>query len=168
MNTDDVPSPDQLTAHVRTAVDGSVRWLDRALATQPGQLDEWDHANFFARMMLLRGLERGELLGWALQRDAKAASPGDDATALRRTAAYWQEAQPELHMSMDNMRQAADLPPTWHTARNGVSDAREGLFRASHWMEELAIDLAGIQPRPLPMIGRDVSSRAVPPLEVDF
>jgi hypothetical protein len=69
VKADDVPPPAELTAHVRTAADGAIRCLDRALNAEPGDVDTWDQASFYARMMLMRGLERGELIGWALDRE---------------------------------------------------------------------------------------------------
>lgn len=143
LNEKDVPTAQELNAHVRTAVDGAVRWLDRALVQPHPGAEAWDQAGFYARMLLLRGLERGELLGWVLQRDRLAAAPTDGAQELRQAQAYWQEARPDLHRALEGLRAAADLPPTWATSREALRDARGQLTQAATWLEHLAVGLDG-------------------------
>ena len=138
-----VPSAGALTAHVRTAVDGSVRWIDRGLRAGPGDVDGWDQANFFSRMMLMRGLERGELLGYVLERDGQAERQPARREALRSGAAYWSEARDQLHEGIALLRGAADLPPA--TARYQVQEARDRLLQGAEWLVELAEGLARTQ-----------------------
>lgn len=157
LNEKDLPSAQELTAHVRTAVDGAVRWLDRALVQPHPGPDAWDQAGFYARMLMMRGLERGELLGWVLQRDRLAAAPAEAAVHLRQAQAYWQESRPDLHRALEGLRSAADLPPTWETARIAVCEAREQMVGASGWLMHLSKNLG--QSRELP----EVAGRTVEP-----
>lgn len=142
MSGDYVPSAGELTAHVRTAVDATVRWVDRALATPGHDTENWDQRTFYARMILMRGLERGELLGWVLQRDALAASGLPQETGLKQAAAYWSEARPDLHEAIAGMRRAADLDPGLPATRSAVKLAREQLDQARGWLTDLAEGLA--------------------------
>ncbi len=73
VNKDRVPGAGELTAHIRVATDASVRWLDKAARAGAADRETWEHDTFLARVVLLRGLERGELLGWVLERDTLAA-----------------------------------------------------------------------------------------------
>ena len=141
LNEKEVPSGQELNAHVRTAVDGAVRWLDRALVQPHPGPEAWDQAGFYSRMLLLRGLERGELLGWVLQRDRLAAAPADGAQELRQAQAYWQEARPDMHRALEGLRGAADLPPIWATSREALREARTQLTQAATWLEHLAVGL---------------------------
>lgn len=137
-----VPSAGELTAHVRTALDASVRWLDRALAGSGVDAEAWDQRNFYARMILMRGLERGELLGWVLERDAQAGKETHRSVGLRQAAAYWQEARPDLHRAINGLRRAADMSPAEPAAREAVRTARNELDGARDWLTELAERLA--------------------------
>ena len=137
-----VPSAGELTAHVRTAVDGTVRWIDRVLATPGGDPEAWDQRAFYARMMLMRGLERGELLGWVLQRDGLAERDTERGVAIRQASAYWAEARPDLHEAIAGMRRASDLPPHSTTARDTLTLARDQLDAARGWLRDLADGLA--------------------------
>ncbi len=139
---DYVPSTGELTAHVRTATDGSVRWLDRALRAPGHDAETWERSTFFARTILMRGLERGELLGWALQRDVLAAEGTERATGLRQATAYWQEARPSLHAAINVLRRAADLSHQLPAAHDAVSHAREQLIESRNWLDDLAQCLA--------------------------
>ncbi len=139
---DYVPPAAELNAHVRTAVDGSVRWLDRALRQPGGDGEGWDRSTFFARTMLMRGIERGELLGWTLQRDALAAEGTDRAAGLRQATAYWYEARPDLHGALDVLRRAADLAMHEPAAGHALKEARERLDQARAWLSDLAEGLA--------------------------
>jgi hypothetical protein len=142
MKSDYVPSAGELTAHVRTAVDATARWVDRALATPGHDTESWDQRNFYARMILMRGLERGELLGWVLQRDALAAAGTDRDTGLKQAAAYWSEARPDLHEALAGLRRAADIDPGTPAARDAVKLARDQLDQARGWLTDLADGLA--------------------------
>jgi hypothetical protein len=166
MSADYVPSAGELTAHVRTAVDATVRWVDRALATPGHDTESWDQRNFYARLILMRGLERGELLGWVLQRDALAAAGTDRDTGLKQAVAYWSEARPDLHDAIAGLRRAADLDPKLPAARDAVKVARDQLDMARGWLADLGdglaatnravqIDRAVTRERPEPTYGRD-------------
>lgn len=148
MSAEHIPTAAALTAHVRTAVDGSVRWIERGLRVGPGDVDGWDQAGFFGRMMLMRGLERAELLGWVLERDARAERQPERREALRSGVAYWSEARSELHDAIGLLRTAADLPPA--TARREVEAARERLLRGGEWLIEIAEGLGRTQERSRP------------------
>lgn len=162
-----VPAPGELNAHVRTAVDSSVRWLDRALETPGHDREAWDQHTFYARMILMRGCERGELLGWSLQRDTLAAGDSHRAMALKQATAYWSEARPDMHNALAGLRRAADIPLADPAARNAVRAARDQLEHARSWLTDLAEGLAAShraptelarnveQPAPEPSYGRD-------------
>ena len=137
-----VPSAGELTAHVRTGVDGAIRWVDRTLASPVGDPERWDQSSFYARMMLMRSLERGELLGWVLQRDGLAETDGDRAVRLRQVTSYWSEARPSLHQAMLELRRHADLQPYSRTARGALNAARDQLDDARGWLTSLADGLA--------------------------
>lgn len=139
---DYVPSAGELTAHVRTAVDASVRWADRALATPGHDHESWEQRSFYARVILMRGLERGELLGWVLQRDSLAASGTHKDAGLKQAMAYWSEARPDLHDAIAGMRKVADLDPGLPAARDGLRMARDQLEMARGWLTDLAEGLA--------------------------
>jgi hypothetical protein len=154
VKADDVPPPAELTAHVRTATDGAIRWLDRALNADPGDVDTWDQASFYARMMLMRGLERGELIGWALDRERAETRDPDRATMTRSGVAYWGEARDGLDVALRTLRRLADSSPT--VARADVVQAREGIAQARDWLEDLAQGLARTE-------GRSVDVVELPP-----
>lgn len=140
MNQPYVPSAGELTAHARTAVDGAVRWTDRALRTGPGDLDAWERDTFYARMILMRGLERGEMLGWVLERDALAAEDLDRNIALQSARSYWAEARDALHQGRELLGRAADLPPA--TAVPTLGEARAQLYDGGEWLAHVAEGLA--------------------------
>lgn len=140
MKADDVPGPAQLTAHVRTAADAAIRWLDRALNSDPADLDEWDQLGFNARMILMRGLERGELIGFALDREAAQGAEPDRRLVLRTGLAYWGEARQDLDGALRDLRRMAGESPT--LSRAVVMSARERIADASSWLEQLADGLA--------------------------
>ena len=137
-----VPSAGELTAHVRTGVDGAVRWLDRTVASPAGDPELWDQSSFYARMMLMRSLERGELLGWALQRDSLAEPDADRGVRVRQITSYWSEARPGLHEALQVLRRAADLDPHTRSARDAMNDARFQLDEARGWLASMADGLA--------------------------
>lgn len=140
MSNDDVPPPAVLTAHVRTATDGAIRWLDRALSAEPGDLDAWDHASFYARMILMRGLERGELLGWSLEREGQTADDPQRRMATRAGASFWAEARDGLDGGLKTLRRLAGQPPSF--ARSEVQAVRNQLVDANQWLDWLAERLA--------------------------
>ena len=142
-----VPPPAVLTAHVRTAVDVAGRWLERALSADPGDLERWDHGTFYARMMLMRGLERGELLHWSLQREGAAATSVERVAVTRAGAAYWGEAKDGLDRSLKHLRRLADASPTY--ARQDVTEVRQRLRDAGEWLTALAEGLARTDERAL-------------------
>jgi hypothetical protein len=144
MSEQRVPGAGALTAHVRTAVDGTLRWLDRGLRSGPGDVDGWDRATFYARMMLMRGLEQGELLGWVLERDAQAERGTERGAALRAGTAYWSEARRDLHDGIAVLRRAADADPT--QARQQVLDARDRLRAGADWLLQVAEGLGRLSP----------------------
>jgi hypothetical protein len=163
---DYVPSAGELTAHVHTAVDATVRWVDRALATPGHDSETWEQRNFYARLILMRGLERGELLGWVLQRDSLAAEGTDRATGLKQAVSYWSEARPDLHDAIAELRRAADIDPKLPAARDMVKVARDQLDMGRGWLADLAdrlaetnrvvdVDRALTRERPEPTYGRD-------------
>lgn len=156
MKGDYVPTAGELTAHIRTAMDGSVRWLDRALAAPGHDTDAWDQHTFYARMILMRGLERGELLGWVLQRDSLAAAGTDRGAGLRQATAYWAEARPDMHEAIAGLRKAADLDPP--AGRAAVRTARAQLDQARGWLTDLAEGLAATS-RSVVDLDRTVASR---------
>lgn len=137
-----VPSAGELTAHVRTGVDGAVRWVDRTLGSPANDPDRWDQSSFYARMMLMRSLERGELLGWVLQRDGLAENDDGRAVQLRQVTSYWSEARPGLHEAMLELRRGADLDPHSRPARDALNAARYQLDEARGWLASLADGLA--------------------------
>jgi choline dehydrogenase-like flavoprotein len=145
MKQDDVPPPALLTAHVRTATDGAIRWLDRALSADPGDLDAWDHASFYARMILMRGLERGELLAWSLGREGASTADPERRMATRAGTAYWGEAREGLDGGLRTLRRLAGEPPTF--ARADVQAVREQLVDANQWLDSLAERLAATAPQ---------------------
>jgi hypothetical protein len=142
VSKDRVPGPGELTAHVRTAADASRRWIARSLAVAEGDATGWEHSQFFARTTLMRGVERGELLGWVLQRDGLAETAGERATALRQAAAYWAEARPDLHAALEGLQRAADLSLADPAARSALQEARDQLDQARGWLTDLAEGLA--------------------------
>lgn len=140
MTPQDVPPPAVLTAHVRTAVDVAGRWLDRALRAGPGDLDRWDQSTFYARMTLMRALERGELLGWSLKREGAAATSIERVAVARAGVAYWGEAKDGLDGGLKQLRRLADASPTF--ARPDLVDVQQRLRDASEWLTALAEGLA--------------------------
>lgn len=142
MNKDRVPGAGELTAHIRVATDASVRWLDKAARAGAADRETWEHDTFLARVVLLRGLERGELLGWVLERDTLAAQGTERAEGLRQAAAYWREARPDLQGALDGLRRAADMAVVDPAARQAVADARRQLDSARDWLSDLAEGLA--------------------------
>lgn len=142
-----VPGPAELNAHVRTAVDSSLRWLDRALATPGHDQDAWEQRSFYARMILMRGLERGELLGWTLQRDGLATTDEQRSVGLRQAASYWSEARPDLHEGLVKLRKAADIPHDDPASRTAVRQAREQIDFSRTWLADLAETLGASQRR---------------------
>jgi hypothetical protein len=147
MSKEYVPGPAELNAHVRTAVDSSLRWLDRALATPGHDQDAWEQRTFYARMILMRGLERGELLGWSLQRDAMASDDNQRVMGLRQAASYWSEARPDLHDGLDKLRKAADIPHDDPASRTAVRQARDQIDFTRTWLADLADTLTASQQR---------------------
>ena len=137
-----VPSAGELTAHVRTGVDGAIRWVDRTLDSPTASPERWNEGAFYARMMLMRSLERGELLGWVLQRDGLAESADERAVRFRQVTSYWSEARPSLHQAMLELRRDADLQPHTRTARDALNAARDQLADARGWLASLADGLA--------------------------
>lgn len=150
MKADDVPPPAELTAHVRTATDGALRWLDRALNADAGDVDTWDQASFYARMMLMRGLERGELMGWALDRERAETRDPDRAVMTRSGTAYWGEARDGLDGALRTLRRLADSSPT--VARADVVAARDQIQQSRDWLEELAQGLARTEVRSIEVV----------------
>ena len=150
MKADDVPPPAELTAHVRTATDGALRWLDRALTADAGDVDTWDQAQFYARMMLMRGLERGELIGWALDRERAETRDVDRAVMTRSGSAYWGEAQEGLDRALQSLRRLADSSPT--VARAEVIAARDQIRQSRDWLEDLAVGLARTEVRSVEVV----------------
>jgi hypothetical protein len=145
MKKEDVPPPALLSAHVRTATDGAIRWLDRALSADPGDLDAWDHASFYARMILMRGLERGELLAWSLGEEGRTTSSPERRMATRAGTAYWGEARDGLDAGLQTLRRLAGEPPTF--ARRDVQAVRDQLVDANQWLNNLAGRLASTAPQ---------------------
>jgi choline dehydrogenase-like flavoprotein len=145
MRKEDIPPPAQLTAHVRTATDGAIRWIDRALSADPHDLDGWDQASFYARMILMRGLERGELLAWSLGREGEVTADPERRMAMRAGAAYWDEARDGLDGGLRTLRRLAGEPPT--LARTEVQAVRDQLLDANDWLNTLAERLAATAPQ---------------------
>lgn len=163
---DYVPSAGELTAHVRTAVDASIRWIDRTLNTPVKDTETWEQRSFYARIILMRGLERGELLGWVLQRDSLAAEGTDRETGIKTAAEHWHQARPDLHNAMAHLRRSADLDPKYPSGRDPLKVARDDLEMGRNWLANLADTLAvtnrSVQlererspERPEPTYGRD-------------
>jgi hypothetical protein len=140
MKADDVPPPAVIAAHVRTAVDGAVRWLDRALSAEGGDINGWDHSCFYARLILMRGLERGELLGWSLDRERATTADPTRVEATRACSSYWGEAREGLDGALKQLRRLADASPT--LARPEVLAAREQITQSSEWLTSIAEGLA--------------------------
>lgn len=164
MKADDVPLPAELTAHVRTATDGALRWLDRALNADAGDVDTWDQAQFYARMMLMRGLERGELIGWALDRERAETRDRERATMTRSGTAYWGEARDGLDGALRSLRRLADSSPT--VARADVVAARDQIRQSRDWLEALAQGLARTELRAVEIV--ELPSTDVRPHELDL
>ena len=137
-----VPSAGELTAHVRTGVDGAIRWVDRTLASPGGDPELWEQSSFYARMMLMRSLERGELLGWVLQRDALAEQDPTRAERLRQASSYWDDARPSLSRALDELYKSADMDPHTGPSRGIITSSRYRLDVAKGWLAALADGLA--------------------------
>ena len=89
-----------------------------ALASPAGDPELWDQSSFYARTMLMRSLERGELLGWVLQRDALAEQDPIRAERLRQISSYWDDARPNLSHAFEELYKAGGMDPHTAPSRN--------------------------------------------------
>ncbi len=168
VNKDRVPGAGELTAHIRVAADASARWLDKTARAGATDREDMGARHLSARVVLMRGLERGELLGWVLERDVLAAQGTERAEGLRQAAAYWREARPDLQGALDGLRRAATIVVVDPAARQAIAAARRHLDSARDWLSDLAdglavvnkplveVDLVPTQRSPEESYGRDV------------
>ncbi|MCU1691885.1 MAG: hypothetical protein JWM64_976 [Frankiales bacterium] len=138
MSAGDLPSSEELLAHVDTALEAAGHWLWRGQQSRPADQEGWENATYFARVLLVRASDRSDQLGYVLQRESLAGQPPEERHALRSAMAYWRESDVDLQQARGLLRDLAESKPDDLGARRLLTEARDLVQAAAGWVDQIS------------------------------